>query len=175
MKGKYILFIGTIQPRKNLQRLILAFASLKSQIPSLKLIIAGKLGWNYQEVLDGAKKNKNVIITGYVNDTERDSLLQHALVYIQPSITEGFGLPVLEAMRAGVPVVSSNGGALPEIVGNAGLLFDPTNVKQITENLKLVISNPKLRKSLIDRGHQRAKEFSWEKAARETCKILTNF
>lgn len=186
MKDKYILFIGTIQPRKNLKRLIEAFNIYLSSSPSpklgegksrgeVRLVIAGKLGWGYGEVLDEAKKNKNVIITGYVSDAERDSLLQHALVYVQPSITEGFGLPILEAMRAGVPVVSSNGGALPEIVGDAGLLFDPLDVSDLSDKLSKVLSNLKLRKQLITKGHLRIKNFSWEKAARETYNILTNF
>lgn len=174
LPGKYILFIGTIQPRKNLVRLIQAFSTFYYLL-SIKLVIAGKLGWNYQEVLDEAKKNKNVIITGYISDMERDSLLRHALVYVQPSITEGFGLPVLEAMKAGVPVVSSNGGALPEIVGDAGLLFDPLDQLDILDKLDQILSNPKLRKSLIAKGRLRAKEFSWDKAARQTYNILTNF
>lgn len=169
---RYILFIGTVQPRKNLKRLIQAFSSLKSQFPSLKLIIAGKLGWNYQEVLEAAK-NKNVEITGFVSEERRNQLLKGALAYVQSSITEGFGLPVLEAMNAGVPVVSSRGGALAEIVGNAGLLFDPLDVQDISHKLSLVIHSHKLREELIAKGLKRVRNFSWEKAARQTYNILT--
>lgn len=178
MKGKHILFIGTVQPRKNLVRLIKAFSGLRAKgqvLSRTKLVICGKLGWNFQEVLDEASKNKNVIVTGYVSDAERDSLLQHALVYVQPSITEGFGLPILEAMRAGVPVLSSNGGALKEVVGNAGLLFDPYDLSDLSDKLVKVLSNPKLRKSLIALGHLRVRDFSWEKATRQTYNVLTKF
>ena len=167
-KEKYLLFIGTVQPRKNLLRLIEALPT------GIKLIIAGKLGWNYQEVVDAAK-NKNVEITGFGSDEKRNELLKNALVYVQPSITEGFGLPILEAMNAGVPVVSSSGGALAEIVGEAGLLFDPLDIEDIRQKLEQIIKNKKLRINLIARGKERVRKFSWEKAARETYKILTNF
>lgn len=178
----YLLFVGTIQPRKNLERLIQAFAALRSQESGarrqetgLKLVIAGKLGWMYDEVLAAPKKwgiEEKIVFTGYINETERNSLLRNALVYVQPSITEGFGLPVLEAMALGVPVVSSDGGALSEVVGDAGLLFDPYNVKDISHKLSLVINNFKLRKNLITKGYLRVKEFTWQKAAERTYKIL---
>ena len=163
--------MGTIQPRKNLVRLIKAFCKLK--IVNCKLVICGKLGWNYQEVLDEAKKNKNIIIKGYVSDEDRNTLLKNAMFYVQPSITEGFGLPVLEAMSAGIPVISSNGGALPEVVGDAGLLFNPFDQLDLLAKLTKIISNPKLRKKLMTKGHLRTRQFSWEKAARETYNILT--
>src|SRR3989344_1856509 len=102
--GRYLLFIGTIQPRKNLERLIEAFLKLK--IKNLKLVICGKWGWGYKKLQE--IKDKNIIFTGYVSDEERQVLLENALVYVQPSITEGFGLPVLEAMAAAVPVARSS-------------------------------------------------------------------
>ncbi len=182
LKSKqYVLFIGTIQPRKNLQRLIEAFARFKVQDSRFKLVIAGKLGWGYEEVVEMAKKHE-VIITGYINEAERYSLLRNALVYVQPSITEGFGLPVLEAMAAGVPVVSSQGGALREILqipnpksqipSYAGLLFDPYDVEDMSRSLSLVIDNHSLQEELIKKGKERVKQFSWDKAVRETYKIL---
>lgn len=172
-KKNYILFIGTVQPRKNLVRLIQAFSRLNPK--RYTLVIVGKLGWDYQEVLDEIDKSvvkNDIVMVGYIKDSDRDTLLHNALVYVQPSITEGFGLPVLEAMAAGVPVVSSNGGALSEVVGKAGLLFDPYDQLDILDKLTQVISNPKLRKLLITRSHLRIREFSWEKAARETYRIL---
>lgn len=172
-KQQYLLFIGTIQPRKNLKRLIEAFILLKLRSKIYHLVIAGKLGWSYQDVLDAA--DKNVVITGFVSDEDRNILLKNALVYVQPSITEGFGLPVLEAMAAGVPVVSSSGGALAEVVGDAGLLFGPLDVNDICHKLSLVIRSHTLQTALIKKGKERIKEFSWEKAARETYKILTKF
>ncbi len=172
-KGNYGLFVGTVQPRKNLVRLIKAFSNLQSLI-SIKLVICGKLGWGYAEVVKLAKKH-GVIITGYVTDEDRNTLLKNAMYYVQPSITEGFGLPVLEAMSAGIPVISSNGGALPEVVGDAGLLFDPFDQLDILDKLDKIISNHKLRKELIKKGNQRIKEFSWDLAAKRTYSILTNF
>jgi len=169
---RYLLFIGTVQPRKNLVRLIKAYLALGTK--HLALIICGKLGWGYEEVVKLARQH-NVVLTGFVSQEKRDQLLKGALAYVQPSITEGFGLPVLEAMHAGVPVVSSNGGALAEIVGNAGLLFDPLDVSDISDKLVKIINNPKLRKELITKGHLRARKFSWEKAAKETYRILTKF
>lgn len=177
-KRKFILFVGTVQPRKNLERLIQAFSYLTPDpSPSkgegkLKLVICGKLGWNYERVVELAQKN-GVVITGYISEAERDSLLRNALVYVQPSITEGFGLPVIEAMRAGVPVLSSNGGALAEIVGDAGILFDPLDIDDMSHKLSLVIDSHGLRNDLIRLGKKRVGEFSWQKAAEETYKYLT--
>ncbi|KKS32408.1 MAG: hypothetical protein UU93_C0007G0013 [Candidatus Amesbacteria bacterium GW2011_GWA2_42_12] len=170
---KYILFIGTVQPRKNLVRLIKAFSRLNPK--RYALVIAGKLGWNYQDVLDEINNSivkDQIVIVGYINNIERDTLLYNALVYVQPSITEGFGLPILEAFAAGLPILSSNGGALPEVVGDAGLLFDPLDQLDLFDKLAKIISNPKLRKLLITRGFLRIQEFSWKKAAKKTYSIL---
>ena len=175
--GEYLLFIGTIQPRKNLERLIQAFSGLSSQPSGLRLVIAGKLGWMYDEVLAAPKKwgvEDKVVFTGYINEAERNSLLLNARVYVQPSVTEGFGLPVLEAFAAGAPVVSSKGGALSEIVGEAGLLFDPFDVLDICHKLSLVIRSHSLRKELIKKGRERIKEFGWQMAAERTYKILNS-
>ena len=173
-KRKYLLFVGTVQPRKNLQRLIEAYAMIKAQNSMLKLVIAGKLGWNYEKVVDMAKKN-GVVITGYINEAERYSLLWNALVYVQPSITEGFGLPVLEAMAAGVPVVSSRGGALKEIINiqysiSNKILFDPFDVEDMVKKIKLVIEDKELREDMIKAGLKM--KFGWDRAARETYKLL---
>ncbi len=170
----YILFIGTIQPRKNLERLIEAFSLLK--IENLKLVIAGKYGWSYQSILKTPDKlgiTDKVTFTGYTNETEKYILLQNALVYVQPSITEGFGLPVLEAFAADIPVISSNGGALEEL-GLGDNLFDPYDVKTINGKMSWVIDNSSVQKDLINRGKIKLREFSWLKAAKETYKILVD-
>ncbi len=179
---EYILFIGTIQPRKNLERLIEAYSKLqikndKSQKNHLKLVIAGKMGWSYEGVLAAPEKfgvQDKVIFTGYIDDYTRKELLHQALVYVQPSITEGFGLPVLEAMDALVPVVSSNGGALAEVVGEAGVLFDPEDTEEIGHKLTLVISSHSLQYELIRKGRERIRDFSWDMAARETLGIISS-
>jgi glycosyltransferase involved in cell wall biosynthesis len=169
---QYLLYVGTIQPRKNLERLIEAFSVL-----NLKLVIAGKWGWTFDGVKQAPAKfgvEDRVVFTGYISEQEKEALLKNCLVYVQPSITEGFGLPVLEAFAAGVPVVSSNGGALAEIVGDAGELFDPMDTEAISHSLSLVIHSHSLQKELIKRGRERVKKFSWETAARQTFKSLLN-
>ncbi len=167
-KGKYLIFVGTVQPRKNLVKLIEAFSHIKSE---LKLVICGKYGWMYEDVLAAPKKygvEDRVIFTNYISDIERYTLLANALVYVQPSITEGFGLPILEAWEAGLPVVSSNGGALKEVVGESGLLFDPQNTSDMTQTIEKMADSEKIREQYIKKGRERLAEFSWDKAARET-------
>jgi glycosyltransferase involved in cell wall biosynthesis len=183
---KYILFVGTVQPRKNLERLIEAFSYLTPESSPklgggnkkggvLKLVIAGKLGWSYTGVLEAPAKwgvKERVLFCGYVNDYTRRVLLKSCLVYVQSSITEGFGIPVLEAMAAGIPVVSSGGGALAEVVGDAGLLFDPFNTKDIFRKLSGVIKSKKLQKSLVEKGRQRVKMYGWKQTASKTLKLI---
>ncbi len=173
VRKKYIMCVGTIQPRKNLVRLIEAFSRLKNK--DLKLVIVGKWGWMYEDVMAAPEKFRvkgRVIFTGYTNEKEKGVLLAESLVYVQPSVTEGFGLPVLEAMVAGVPVVSSNGGALSEVVGEAGLLFDPYDINDMAKQLSVAISNNSLRLVLMKRGYERIKEFSWDLAAERTYNTL---
>lgn len=165
---RYFLFIGTVQPRKNLARLILAYTDIQNE--QIDLLVIGKLGWGYSDLPIG--QNPRIKFLGFQDDETRDILLSNALAYVQPSITEGFGLPILEAFAAGVPVISSNGGALKEVVGEAGLLFDPTNIVEMTETLRQIIEDAKLRKALIIKGKRRLQDFSWQKAALETYNIL---
>lgn len=173
---EYLITVGTIQPRKNLERLIQAFARLRgSKRRRLKLVIVGKWGWNYDGVKAAPKKfgvGERVLFLDYVDDAARQRLLEKALIYVQASITEGFGLPVLEAMNAGVPVVSSNGGALPEVVGQAGLLFDPMSIDDISHKLSLAIDDHKLRKELVERGRMRVRAFGWEETAKKTLNLI---
>lgn len=115
-----------------------------------------------------------MVMTGYVDDYTRQVLLKGALVYVQPSITEGFGLPVLEAMVAGIPVVCSNGGALAEVVSDAGVVFEPTDTDGIKSCLERVIGDEKLRKDMIRKGRERAKKFRWEKAAQQTLRLIVS-
>jgi glycosyltransferase involved in cell wall biosynthesis len=172
---EYLLFIGTVQPRKNLERLIEAFSHIGGVV---KLVIVGKLGWEYDSIITAPKRfgvEDKVKLIGYVDDSDRDILLRSALIYVQPSITEGFGLPIVEAWQAKVPVVSSRGGALKEVVGEAGLLFDPLNIKDICDSLSLVINSHKLQRELISKGLKRVGEFNWKKSAIQTYNILTRW
>jgi len=201
----YILFVGTVQPRKNLVRLIKAFSLItndqltnlhlgggrcssaswrihsatvrgdSSHQPPITLLIAGKLGWMYEEILAAPKRfgvEKRVKFLGYVSEKKLAGLYSGALFFILPSLCEGFGLPVLEAMRFGCPVIASKAGALPEVVGDAGLLVDPYRVEEIAAAMKLMLENPELREALREKGYQRVRQFSWQKTAKETLKVF---
>lgn len=170
---KYILFVGTVQPRKNLVALIEAFSHTDLD----KLVIAGGVGWMAEEILQAPSKfgvQEKVVFTGRVSDPELRKLYLGALMYVQPSITEGFGLPVLEAMNHGVPVITSDGGALSEIVGQAGMIVKLKTdfVGELTKTIKRLVSDQRLRKRLIAMGYERVKEFSWDKAAKTTLEVI---
>jgi len=187
-KGKYVLFVGTVQPRKNLGALIRAFAKFYSSHNEYKLVIAGGIGWRAENDLSLPEEldiPDAVIFTGRVSQAELQALYLGAMMYVQPSWTEGFGLPVLEAMRSRVPVVVSDGGALPEVVGEGGVVIPlklrtsshKSNkvrnfVERLAEAMERVVADNKLRKMLITRGLKRVNELTWEKTAKATLKIL---
>jgi len=188
IKGDYILFVGTLQPRKNIVRLIEAFSLVchpersegsrdSSATPQndMELIIVGKKGWLYEEILEAPKKfgvQDKVKFLDFVPDEELPSFYKNALCFVLPSLYEGFGLPVLEAMKYGCPVITSNVSSLPEAGGDAALYVDPKDVSDIADNLRLMIEKPQLRKELIKKGYEQVKKFSWEKTAKETLKTL---
>ena len=171
--GEYILFVGTLQPRKNIVRLIEAFSKLKKEV---SLLIVGKKGWLYNDILEAPKKfnvEKRVKFLDFVENEDLPSLYKKALCFVLPSLYEGFGLPVLEAMRYGCPVVISNISSLPEAGGDAALYVDPLNVDDIAKKLESIIDDEDLRKNLIKKGYEQVKKFSWEKTAKETLSVLT--
>ena len=172
-KQSYILYVGTLQPRKNLERLIEAFSLVKNK--NLDLVIVGKRGWMFEEILEAPKKygvSGRVKFLDSVSDEELPNLYRNALCFILPSLYEGFGLPILEAMKYGCPVLASNVSSLPEAGGDAALYFDPENTGDIARSLESIIQNSELRKDLIKKGYQQVKKFSWEKSAKETLKVL---
>lgn len=172
IEGQYILFVGTLQPRKNISRLIEAFSRLKNDI---KLVIVGNKGWLYEEILGAPKKfniEDRVKFLDFVPDEDLPSFYKNAVCFVLPSLYEGFGLPVLEAMKYGCPVITSNVSSLPEAGGDAALYVDPLDAEDIKKNLELIIQNSELRKELIKKGYEQVKKFSWEKTARETLKAL---
>ncbi len=172
IKGDYILFVGTLQPRKNIIRLVEAFSKIKSDV---KLVIVGKKGWLYEEILESPKKfdiEDRVKFLDFVPDEDLPLFYKNALCFVLPSLYEGFGLPVLEAMQYGCPVITSNISSLPEVGGDAALYIDPLNVNDIKKNLELIIQNSELRQKLIKKGYEQVKKFSWEKTARETLSAL---
>lgn len=188
----YILSVGTIQPRKNLVRLIEAFSRLVKQLNSesanktsqlinqltnqLQLILVGKPGWLYEKIYAAPKKfgvENRVKFLNFVSDEDLSILYKEASVFCLPSLYEGFGLPVLEAMSYGIPVVISNTSSLPEVVGDAGILVDPHNVAEIAGGLQKIITDEVLRNDLIKKGKERVKLFTWEKTAKKTLTGLT--
>lgn len=173
---KYVLFIGTIEPRKNLVGLIRGFASV-ANLPKMKkfeLILAGAPGWKYGDVLRAiaqAKLGGRVRYLGYVPHHDKLQLIEHAAAFVFPSLYEGFGLPVLEAMSLGAPVITSRVSSLPEIAGTAAIFVNPTKFKEIGQTIAKVVSNPGLRKRLVAEGQRRAAMFTWEATARETLQV----
>jgi len=178
----YLLYVGTLQPRKNLVRLVQAFASLlgshssEPQSPAnLQLVLAGQKGWLYDEILAEAGKlglGGRVVATGYVPDKDLPALLSGALAFVFPSLYEGFGLPVLEAMACGTPVVCSNTSSLPEVAGEAALMVDPQDTEALAEALWRIVSDEGLRRTLVERGYERVGRFSWRRCAQEVLEVL---
>ncbi len=173
----YIIYIGTIQPRKNLVRLMEAVARIENITLALvgKTKGEGRQGWLYKETLDTPKKlgiENRVKFLGYVQNEDLKNLVSGAIAYIQPSLWEGFGIPVLEAMACGCPVIVSNVSSLPEIVGKAGLLVDPYSVDQIEQAIRTVLSDRRLREKYSKAGVLQAKKFSWDKMARIVLKTF---
>ena len=171
---KYILFVGTLQPRKNLVRLIEAFSKLNSD---LELLVIGKKGWQYEEILDAPKRygvSERIKFLHDVSEGELPQYYKNAEMLVLPSLYEGFGLPVLEAMSYGCPIITSNRSSLPEAGGDAVLYVDPENVSDIAEKMNKLLSDDSLRQELIKKGNEQVKKFSWEKAAKETLRVLEN-
>lgn len=171
--GEYALYVGTLHPRKNLVRLIEAFSALESS--TLKLVIAGQKGWLYDSIFARVRElgmEQRVIFPGYVADADLPALLSGARVFAFPSLYEGFGFPVLEAMACGVPVVCSNVSSLPEVAGDAALLVDPLDTRAWATALEQALMDEELRAELIRRGHAQVRRFSWRRAAEETLRVL---
>ncbi len=168
----YILFVGTIEPRKNINTLIESFNYLKEKHKiEHNLILIGKKGWLYQPILaaiDNSPWQHCIHHLGYLSDELVALFYQQADLLVYPSYYEGFGLPVIEAMTLGTPVVTSNTSSLPEVAGDAALLVDPKNSFEIANAILEIINNSQLRQNLITKGKKRAKQFSWTKTARLT-------
>lgn len=173
----YILFVGSIQPRKNIIGLIKAFEKVKTPLSrgELKLVICGGRGWMANETYKRARESKfsrDIIFTGSVSDEKRDELYENALIFVLPSLYEGFGLPVLEAMSYGVPCVVGDNSSLSEIAGNSALFVDANNSDDIAEKISLLVSDSELRENLSQRGIENVKRFSWNKAGKKVLEIF---
>lgn len=174
LPNDYILYLGNLEPRKNIVNLIKAYSLYKSKSNNIKLVIAGGKGWLYEDIFSLVKEKKlekDVIFTGYVDEEDIVALYNAANLFVYPSLYEGFGLPPLESMACGTPVITSNVSSLPEVVGNAAITVDPYNIKELSEKINKILSNKDLQNKMIQRGIERAKQFTWDKTARETIKV----
>jgi len=173
---RYILSVGTLEPRKNLSKLVEAYSMLPHQIlRKYKLVLVGAKGWNeseLQKTINNLNLKDRVLLPGFVKDEDLPYIYNGASIFAYPSLYEGFGLPPLEALACGIPVVASNLSSLPEVMGRAALLVDPTKEEEIVKALKQLIFEPKLAKKLASRGPEQAKKFSWIKTAKETLKLF---
>jgi glycosyltransferase involved in cell wall biosynthesis len=175
--GDYVLAVGSIQPRKNLVRLVRAYSDLRrsrSQANLPRLVLVGKRAWLYGETLRAVEQSgvaANVIFTGYVPERDLPALYTGALCFVYPSYFEGFGLPPLEAMSCGAPVIAGDRTSLPEVVGDAGMLVNPFDTDAIGAGLARLIDDEDLRATLRQRGLERAARFNWRDTARQTLQV----
>ncbi|TSC87748.1 MAG: Glycosyl transferase, group 1 [Microgenomates group bacterium Gr01-1014_7] len=172
IKPPYTFYVGNAHPHKNVEGLITAFLKLRETNPDLKLILAGGDSYFWQRIKKD-QQEKGIIYAGFVTDEELVALYKNAECLIIPSFEEGFGLPVLEAMALGCPVVTSNTASLPEVAGKAAIYFDPNKIDDMVNKISQVLKNVNLRKKLIEKGKNRVKLFSWKKMAGQTLEVYT--
>lgn len=176
--GEYILFIGTLEPRKNITRLIRAFSKLIGDGCNLNLVIVGNKGWYYEPIFLLVKQlqlETKVIFTGFIEEYEKPALLVGAKIFAYPSLYEGFGIPVLEALACGVPTLTSNISSMPEVAGDAAVLVDPYSVEDIYASLTKLYNDEPLCKELRKRGLIQAGKFSWQMTAEKTIGVYKSF
>jgi glycosyltransferase involved in cell wall biosynthesis len=174
LAGKqFIMYLGRPMPHKNLARLMQAFSVLKKDHPDLKLVLAGKKDVLYERhEAEAAKQGiTDIFFTGFVSEGQLRWLYENCRAYVFPSLSEGFGLPSLEAMLHGAPVVSSNATCLPEVNGDAAHYFDPLNIEDMAEKIAEVIDNESLRQTLIQKGKIQAERYSWKRMAEQTLAV----
>ena len=173
----YILYVGSERPRKNLDRMFEAFAKLKGEFPELKLVKVGisgrslKYRRNTMRKLGSLGITRDVIFIDYPSELDLAYYYSSANLFAYPSLYEGFGLPPLEAMACGCPVITSNTSSLPEVVGEAGIMFNPYDTDSLTQAMRQVLTDDRLREDMVRKGLEQAKRFSWEKAAMQTLEV----
>ncbi len=175
IERRSILYVGTLQPRKNITTLIRAFSFFRERYPEFELVIAGKKGWMYNKIYEEVSElglDNDVFFTDYITDYQLGFLYKNAFCFVLPSFYEGFGIPILEAMGYGCPVISSNTPSLNEIGNDACLYFDPNNTDDLLQKLVELKENEKLRKELVLKGKKRVKLFSWKTCAKQTLDII---
>lgn len=168
---RYLLYVGAIQPRKNLLRLLQAFEFCAPHSPDMKLVIAGEAAWMSESVFCAREEHPfrdRIIITDRISFKERASLYREARIFVFPSLYEGFGLPILEAFAAEIPVITANNSSLPEVAGDAALFVDADSVDALAESIRSLWNNETQQKSLIERGKKQLEKFSWDRSAKKT-------
>jgi len=171
---RFILFVGSIEPRKNLVRLVRAYKLLDPKVRrEYRLVLAGFRGWENREIMDElARVREDVLYLGYIPEEDLGRLFNLASLFVFPSLYEGFGLPPIEAMACGCPVVASRAASIPEVCGDAAYYVDPTDEEEILQGILRVLTDSALRERLVRRGLSRAAEFTWERAAREHLQVF---
>ncbi len=170
----YVLFVGTLEPGKNVERVIRAFDAVAGDFPDHHLVIAGDRGWLYEGIFAAAAEARSrdrIHFIGHQSDDAVVELMNFCDVFVFPSLYEGFGLPPLEAMACGAPVITSNTSSLPEVVGDAALMVDPLSVEEIAAALHKLLGEPDLRREFREKGLARATKFSWKNSAIETLRV----
>jgi len=169
LPDRYVLFVGSIEPRKNLKTLVRAYSSLRQEVQKEHpLVIVGPRGWKSTSILKAVANVPHVHIAGYIRPALMPALYQSASLFVMPSLYEGFGMPLLEAMAACVPIVASNWSAMPEVLGDAGLLVDPNSPHELATAIEKILDTPRLATALGEAGRQRARHFTWSRTAAET-------
>jgi glycosyltransferase involved in cell wall biosynthesis len=168
----FLLAVGTIEPRKNYPRLLSAYRLLKARGGVPRLVVAGRVGWAYGSALDELRSEPGVMLLTSVDDAGLRALYRAAGALAFPSLYEGFGLPLLEAMAEGLPALVGDTGALPELAGDAALLVDPRDVEAIADGLRRVLGDTALRARLVEAGRRRAAGYTWEAGAAVTLEAL---
>jgi len=169
---KYILYLGTLEPRKNIESIIEAYNISGLKIKNYELIIVGGKGWKNKKLLKLIENSLGVKYIGYVNKEDKQLLYNLSSLFIFPSLYEGFGLPVLEAMSQEIPVITSNRTSLPEVIGTSGYLVNPYNVLELAEAMKNILSDEKLRKMLIIQSKEQTKKFNWNNSAKKFLNLI---
>jgi len=172
ISGDYLLFVGTLEPRKNLSLLMQALQRCRCRVP---LVLAGWEGWGSKDWLTsigGSELEKRIILTGYVDDETLACLYSGASAFVYPSVYEGFGLPILEAMACGCPVICSHAAAMPEAAGDAAVMIDPGNSAELADAIDRVLMDSSFRNRMIEKGFSQARMFTWRRAAEETYRVL---
>ena len=178
LPDQYVLYMGTLEPRKNIETLIEAFKRFKVEgdksNAEIKLVLEGKKGWLYEGIFKKIQElglENDVVDLGYIDEVDKPALYQMAQCFVFPSIYEGFGIPVIEAMAAGTPVITTNVSSLPEVAGEAGILVNPKDTVALAEGMNQLTTNETKRQELIQKGYIQAQKFSWETSAEKLYKV----